>query len=105
MIRVVLDTNVLVSAAFKRVGAPGQVLDLVTDGVLTPCVSDEVMNEYLDVLQRPILLPHSARAQELLELMAKFAVHVAPVENVSLCADPDDNRFLECALAAGARYT
>jgi predicted nucleic acid-binding protein len=36
--------------------------------------------------------------------MAKFAVHVSPTERLSLCSDPDEDRFLECALAAGAPY-
>jgi putative PIN family toxin of toxin-antitoxin system len=104
MIRVVLDTNVLFSAVFKRVGNPAQLLDLVTPGVLTPCLSDAIMVEYLDVLTRPILQPHAARAREVLALMTKFAVHVSPAQKLSLCSDPDDDRFLECALAAEARY-
>ena len=62
------------------------------------------MAEYLDVLTRPILRPHAARAREVLELMAKFAVHVSPTQKLSLCSDPDDDCFLECALAAEAAY-
>ncbi|MGC9947210.1 MAG: hypothetical protein ABSF64_12645 [Bryobacteraceae bacterium] len=42
-------TNILFSAAFKRVGIPAQLLDLVAPGVLTPCTSDAIMAEYLDV--------------------------------------------------------
>ncbi len=104
MIRVVIDTNVLFSAVLKRVSVPAQILDLVAEGVLTPCVSDDVMAEYLDVLARPFLRPHSARTRELLELMAAFAVHVSPSRTPSLCSDPDDDRFLQCALAAEATY-
>jgi predicted nucleic acid-binding protein len=62
------------------------------------------MAEYLDVLTRPVLRPHAARARQVLELMARFAVHVSPIEELSLCSDPDDDRFLECALAADAAY-
>jgi putative PIN family toxin of toxin-antitoxin system len=104
MIRVVFDTNILFSAAFKTVGVPAQVLDLVTPGILTPCLSDAVMAEYLDVLTRPILRPHASRARDVLALMAKFAVHVSPAQKLSICSDPDDDRFLECALAADAAY-
>jgi predicted nucleic acid-binding protein len=43
MIRVVFDTNILFSAAYKRVGVPAQVLDLVVRGILTPSMSDAVM--------------------------------------------------------------
>jgi len=104
MIRVVLDTNILFSAAFKRVGVPAQVLDLVAPGILTPCVSDAVMAEYLDVLARPVLLPHAEAAREILALMNRFAVHVFPTERLALCSDPDDDRFLECAVAARAAF-
>ena len=104
MIRVVFDANILFSAAFKRVGVPAQVVDLVTSGILTPCISNAIMEEYLDVLTRPVLRPHAARAREVLALMDKFAVHASPTRKLSLCSDPDDDRFLECALAAGAAY-
>jgi putative PIN family toxin of toxin-antitoxin system len=83
---------------------PAQVLDLVAPGILTPCISDAILAEYLDVLTRPVLRPHAARDREVLELMAKFAVHVSPTQKLSLCSDPDDDCFLECALAAEAEY-
>ncbi len=104
MIGVVVDTNILFSAAFKQVGIPAQVLDLVAPGILTSCMSDAIMAEYMDVLARPVLRPHAARVREVLELMAKFAVHVCPTQKLSLCSDPDDDCFLECALAAEAAY-
>lgn len=104
MIRVVFDTNILFSAAFKRAGVPAEVLDLVVPGILTACISDAIMAEYLDVLTRPVLRRHAARAREVLELMAEFAVHVSPTRKLSLCSDPDDDCFLECALAAEAAY-
>jgi len=82
----------------------GSGLDLVAPGILAPCLSDTIMAEYLDVLTRPILRPHAARAREVLDLMATFAVHVSPTEKLSLCSDPNDDCFLECALAAEAAY-
>jgi len=62
------------------------------------------MAEYLDVLARPVLLPHADAAREVLALMNTFAVHVSPTERLALCSDPDDDRFLECALAARAAF-
>jgi uncharacterized protein len=104
MIRVVFDTNVLVSAVFKRTGVPALVLDLVVPGILTPCISDPVMAEYIDVLARPVLRQHAVRAREVLALMTTFAERVYPALTLTLCSDPDDNRFLECAVAAEAQY-
>jgi len=62
------------------------------------------MAEYLDVLSRPVLRPHADRAAEVLELMRKIAIHVSPPRKLAVCSDPDDDRFLECALAAKAAY-
>ena len=104
MIRVVLDTNVLFSAIYTHRGNPAFLIDLVAAGSLTPCVSDAVMEEYEDVLTRPILQPHRVRTRELLRFLTQFAVHVSPGNTLALCSDPDDNRFLECAVAAGAGY-
>ena len=104
MIRTVLDTNVLFSAAFKDSGTPARILDLAVRGIITPCVSDAVMAEYRDVLGRPVMLPHAPRTKKLLDLMEVFAVHVSPDQKLSLCSDEDDNRFLECAVFAEAEY-
>ena len=104
MVRVVFDTNILFSAAFKRVGIPAQLFELVVLGIITPCISPALMEEYLDVLTRPVLQAHAARSAEVLELMAKFSVSVSPTQTITLCSDPDDNRFVECAAEANAQY-
>ena len=49
----VIDTNVLVSAAMKPESVPGQVLELVLDGVIIPILNKTIINEYRDVLLRP----------------------------------------------------
>ena len=104
MIRVVFDTNILFSAIYKKTGIPAQVLDFVTAGVLTPCISDPVMEEYEDVLTRPVLREHASRVKEVLAYLRQLAVYVKPIQELDCCSDPDDNRFLECAHASGAVY-
>lgn len=49
----VIDTNVLVSAAMKPESVPGQVLELVLDGVIVPVLNKTIIEEYRDVLLRP----------------------------------------------------
>ena len=51
--RVVIDTNVLVSGLLKQQGAEASVLNLIVDTTLTWCVSRAVLDEYRDVLTRP----------------------------------------------------
>ena len=49
----VIDTNVLVSAAMKPESVPGQVVELVFDGVIVPLLNKAIIKEYRDVLLRP----------------------------------------------------
>lgn len=69
MIRIVLDTNVLLSALLNPQGAPAQVLLLtVLEPDIQLCVSDEIFAEYEEVLHRPKFSRVAAR------LTARFAV-------------------------------
>ena len=49
----VIDTNVIVSAMLKWQSLPGNILELVFDGIITPVFNDEILNEYREVLSRP----------------------------------------------------
>ncbi len=51
MIRVVLDTNVLVSAVISPTGPNAQVFDLVSAGKVRPCLTEGVLDEYHDVFE------------------------------------------------------
>lgn len=48
----VIDTNFLVSAALKWESVPGSILNLAFAGVIIPCLNDEILDEYWDVLSR-----------------------------------------------------
>lgn len=63
MIRVVMDTNVLVSALLQPMGLPATVLMLALSGRIQLCVSDPVLAEYEDVIRRP----HLKRSLEVVE--------------------------------------
>lgn len=49
----VIDTNVVVSAMLKWQSLPGNILELVFDGIITPVFNDEILSEYRKVLSRP----------------------------------------------------
>jgi len=100
--RVVLDTNILISACWKAGGLEDQVLSLGLAGHFTIVVSPTLWAEYLDVLARPKFLKVKPRIDAML---ARFqALRVEPAVKLDLATDPDDNCVLECALAAGAAY-
>jgi putative PIN family toxin of toxin-antitoxin system len=104
--RVVLDTNVLVSACWTPGGLEAQVADLAITGKITACISPEIMDEYRDVLTRPKLAAVAGRAAQLLDALERtaFACPKATRTRVTASIDEDDNRFLECAEASCAQY-
>lgn len=104
LIRVVLDTNVVVSAHLNSEGYERHVLDLTLARKLQLVVSEVILAEYEGVLGRPKLgLParHVARSMRLLRQTARI---VNPQRSLDIASDPADNRFLECAEAAKADY-
>lgn len=99
-----LDTNILISACLKPDGLEAQVVNLALAGTVAACVTQEVADEYRDVLSRPKFAAQRERCAELLSALGKRAVMVIASGRVEAARDEDDNRFLECASAAGAAY-
>ena len=100
--RVVIDTNVFVSSFFG--GLPRKVLDLFRDGALTLCLSGAILDEYAEVLSR-LGLAQGPELTELLSFLAHaqntlFVADPQPVRAIP--EDPDDDKFVACALALDA---
>ena len=101
--RIVLDTNVVVSGVFFA-GCPGQILSAWHRGQITLVLSALILAEY-----REVGAELSAQYGELdFEAFAALLVMNADVVEVpetlaeGVCSDPDDDKFLACAAAAGA---
>lgn len=105
MIRVVIDTNVVVSANLRDEGLPAAILDLAAHKKILMCVSEVVLAEYKEVLNRPRLKIPPRRIARSLAVIRKTSLLVKPTRTVTVIEDDDpDNRLLECAHAAGADY-
>lgn len=104
MPRVVLDTNVVVSALVRPHGLQDQVLRLALAGVLQLCISEAVLEEYARVLPRPRLKLRPEEIQTTLAKIREAATVVYPNKTLAISKDEPDNRFLECAEAARAAY-
>lgn len=103
-VRVVLDTNVVVSAHLNSEGFERHALDLVLAGKLQLVASELILAEYAEVLARPkFAIPRIRRARSM-ALIRNSARTVAPSRRVTIARDPTDNRFLECAEAGRADY-
>jgi putative PIN family toxin of toxin-antitoxin system len=103
-LRLVIDTNVLVSAALKPEGLQRTTLILATTKHARLYVTLPILEEYADVLSRPELRIRKGLRLKLLQLIKNNAHVVAPSRRLDVCSDPDDNTFLECADKAGADY-
>jgi uncharacterized protein len=103
-LRLVIDTNVLVSAAIKPTGLQRTVLLLAMTKPARLYVSRPIMEEYTDVLAHPELKIRKGLRQQLVQLIKNHSYVVAPTRRLEVAGDPDDNIFLECADAARADY-
>jgi putative PIN family toxin of toxin-antitoxin system len=100
--KVVIDTNVFISSFFG--GNPRKIIDLWKKEKMTLCLSKDVLDEYIDVLQR-VGLEDENEIEELLSLFAKgfnilFTTKTPKIRAVK--DDPDDDKFIECAVALKA---
>jgi len=103
VIRVVLDTNILVSSFFG--GNPRKVVDLWKNGDITLCFSRPIIDEYVEVLRR-LGLEGEPELEELLSLFANGfnSLYTAQTPELMILEnDPDDNKFIECAVALNAK--
>jgi uncharacterized protein len=105
MLKVVFDTNVIVSGALYEQSLPALLLSLGLEDKLRFFVSPALLNEYEAVLKRPCFKFEHKEITELLEKITQKAVMVTPKKELKILrADESDNRILECALKAKADF-
>ena len=102
MRKVVIDTNIFVSSFFG--GNPKRIIDLWKNEEIALCLSKDILDEYIDVLQR-VGLQDENEIEELLSLFAKgfnilFTTKTPKIRAVK--DDPEDDKFIECAVALKA---
>jgi hypothetical protein len=99
MIRVVIDTNLVVSANLNDDGLPAAILDLAAKKIILRCVSEAVLAEYRGVPVPASIFPDTASRDPWPSPEDR-----QPTRTITLINQDDpDNRLLECAHAAGAR--
>lgn len=103
-LRLVLDTNIVVSAALKPEGLQRTVLLLALTKPARLYISTPVFQEYRAVLARPELRIRKGLQQRFLRLIEKDAHFVEPTRRIEVTTDPHDNIFVECANAARADF-
>jgi putative PIN family toxin of toxin-antitoxin system len=105
MIRVVLDTNILVSALLQPQGLPARILLMTLAGASAQlCVSGEIYAEYEEVIRRPKFKRSEDVIEQALRAIRQNGFWVKPSQKVLAAFDADDNIFLECAQASRAHF-
>jgi putative PIN family toxin of toxin-antitoxin system len=100
----VIDTNILISAALKPDGLQRTVFVLAITKPAMLYVTEAILKEYSEVLARPELQIRKGLRQQLLQLIRNNSQVVRPVRPLRVAKDPEDDKFLECADAARADY-
>jgi putative PIN family toxin of toxin-antitoxin system len=100
--KVVVDTNIFVSSFFG--GNPRKIIDLWKNEKITLCLSDAILDEYIDVL-RGIGMKDEYELEELVSLFSRgfnilFTTKTTKIKIIK--NDPGDDKFIECAVALKA---
>lgn len=100
--RVVVDTNVLVSGIINPHGAPGQIVDAIVNQALTVLLDDRILSEYRSVLVRPFLSFREADVHTLLDFIVFAGEHILARRTNIVFPGRTDLPFLEVAITGAA---
>ena len=103
MSRIVLDTNGLIQILPQR-SKYHRIWESFVGGENVLCVSTEILNEYFEIMQRLINLEVAEYVIKTI-INSSFVQFIDPYYHFGLIeADPDDNKFVDCAIAANAQF-
>lgn len=100
--RLVLDTNVIVSGVLTPMGPPGQLLDVILAGEASLVLVPQIAVEYREVLLRPRFHLGVEQVHRLVDTLEDIAMHVAAAPWPIALEDPADEMFLAAARAGTA---
>ncbi len=106
-LKVVLDTNVVISAALSVDSNPAKIFELLLLESIENYTSDEIIEEIRDVFDRPKIVKRLSLVERnfIINNFVKFSRKVNSCESINAVQDdPDDNKFVECAVTANAHY-
>lgn len=103
MLRLVIDTNVLISSFFG--GNPKKVIDLWRRGRAILCITHEVLEEYLRVIARLSIAPETkSKVVAILQEQRNIELIIPSRHYAVIREDPEDDKFIDCAVEAQADY-
>jgi putative PIN family toxin of toxin-antitoxin system len=106
ILRVVIDTNHIMSAVLSSRGASATLIDWMTreEDYFKLLISQPIWNEYSTVADWLIPPSKQREKKRILNILRLQSEWIEPTIRFNICKDPSDNRFLECAIAGSANY-
>lgn len=106
LLRVVIDTNHIISAILSSRGASAKLIDGMTreDDYFQLLLSQPIWSEYRAVADWLIPASKQPEKDRILEILRLQAAWIQPASRLQACSDISDNRFLECAVDGKADY-
>ncbi len=101
--KIVLDTNVLVSGLLTPFGPSGEIVRMVSAGELVLYMDARILSEYQEVLHRPKFKFNKDHISILLDFIKQYGQFVSGSPLKNRLPDPDDEPFLEVAIAGKVR--
>lgn len=105
-VKVVIDTVIFIRALINPRGYNSEIVRRIDEFELF--ISEDILKELLDVLYRSNLKKKydpsgNITISDILNILSEATI-ITPSQKIEICRDPHDNKFIECAIAAGANY-
>ena len=107
MQKLIIDTNIIVSALISN-SIPTKILfDLVLTKEVTTCLTEEIFAEYVEVLNRDKFIKYinfKSKAEVVLNKLREISIFYKTEKNVDILTDSSDNKFLDLSIVCSADY-
>ncbi|MBQ7198848.1 MAG: putative toxin-antitoxin system toxin component, PIN family [Selenomonadaceae bacterium] len=101
--RILIDTNILISGLYFH-GLPKKLLSEIDLEQFKICVNQEIISEYTEKIDKKFSKSKYILNMELREKIFSSFNSFDKVSNLKVCRDPDDDKFINCAIDAKAIY-
>ena len=101
--KIVIDTNVVMSAVFFG-GIPRKIIEAVINKNISACANFEIIEEYHEIVTRMINKKKGKLRDDTFSIFITRLDNVVTTSEVKICRDPDDDKFINCAIDGKAIY-
>ena len=101
--KILIDTNILISGLFFH-GLPKKLLREIDFEKFNLCVNKEIINEYTEKIDKKFSKSKYILDKDLRQKIFSSFKNFEKVSDLKICRDPDDDKFINCAIDAKAIY-